>query len=967
MTQPLRSDPGPVSQVLEAEICAELGRQKILVWLDTEGSFTAFTDALAARSARGAFPYPVITFRGSFLETLFALETHGSGYDPAGLLVHMPGFTTQTIRKTPVLELYEAGTRFQRSLDTLVRQAATGRVAPDAVDELLKSKPTLESADTWLARSVSTKTVGLAVVLAASGPALLLEGLAAHDSPLARLVGSGDPVSSAAAAEELRAYVHALTGMDQAWFDFAAADTREAPAARILEALGSWLLCVEYVHDLRRDPHLPLLRPLRALATPLVKECAKLLGELRDRHGDAYERIADDAEAWLDDELGKMTPEDLGQIDTFRREEVSVFEGAIKALGDGQWKKALDWCTARHAERSFWLRRNAQRRREWNLVAEAARFGATLADHDAPFKNATTHHEMAAAYADKAHVVDRAHRRFEQERLRLLDPQLPSYASLEAVTWALRRRYRDWADELSIAFNGVCKKQGFLPPEELRQRSLYDQVVQPLTLGGERVVVFLLDAFRFEMAAELAEQLRERAAGGIVDLKPRYAELPTITKVGMNVLPPVARDGRIRMGADFEGAHTGEYTVKAPLDRARAMGTRSTGKPALLLWLHELTDDPAAAIKKLKDHKVIMVQSTEIDDAGEANVGLHAFEAQLGAIKAAWHHLQAAGIKQAVFTADHGFLLQDSTSEPKAFGNKRAPQRRYVLDPHERGEDGMVPVPVASLGYDGVTGFLLFREDTRVWDTGGAGGSFVHGGNSPEERIIPVLTVTRKRAEKASLAEYAVEAEALRGAFGFHRVQLRVVFPRESQTSLGFAAARSIELELRAPDAPSARALIKEVSGAGTLKNGRIVAAVGEAWTEVFFALEDASVERCQIEIYHPDHIENVRPTVLDSLFDVVRALSPSGPPPPVGGEGPSGTSAAGAWAASFEDEAVRAVFLHVEAHGSITESELIAKLGTARAARKFALAFEDHKKKLPFKMKNEPSASGKRYVRVEG
>jgi hypothetical protein len=565
---------------------------------------------------------------------------------------------------------------------------------------------------------------------------------------------------------------------------------------------------------------------------------------------------------------------------------------------------------------SLWLRRNPQRRREWNLVAEAARFGKTLAVNEAPFKDAPTHHEMAAAYADKAHLVDRAHRRFEQERLRLLDPQLPSYAALEAITWSLRRRYRAWVDELSVAFNAVCKRQGFLPPEELRQRSPYDEAVQPLTLGGERVVVFLLDAFRFEMAAELAEQLRERAAGGIVDLKPRYAELPTITKVGMNVLPPVARDGRIRMGADFEGAHSGEYMVKSPLDRARAMGNRSTGKPALLLWLQELTDDPAAAIKKLKDHKVVVVQSTEIDDAGEANVGLHAFEAQLGAIKAAWHHLQAAGFKQAVFTADHGFLLQDATSEPKPFGNKRAPQRRYVLDANERGEDGMVPVSVASLGYDGVTGFLLFREDTSVWDTGGAGGSFVHGGNSPEERIIPVLTVTRKRAEKASLAEYAVEAESLRGAFGFHRLQLRVVVPRESQTSLGFAAARSIELELRTPDAPSARALIKEVSGAGTLKNGRIVASVGEAWTEVFFALEDPTVERCQIEIYHPDRIENVRPKVLDALYDVLRVLTPSGHPQPLtaqDGSTTSESSAPGACALAFEDEAVRDVFLHVE------------------------------------------------------
>jgi hypothetical protein len=71
-------------------------------------------------------------------------------------------------------------------------------------------------------------------------------------------------------------------------------------------------------------------------------------------------------------------------------------------------------------------------------------------------------------------------------------------------------------------------------------------------------------------------------------------------------------------------------------------------------------------------------------------------------------------------------------------------------------------------------------------------------------------------------------------------------------------------------------------------------------------------------------------------------------------------------WADNFEDEGIRSVFLHIEKHGSIVETELMAKLGGSRAARKFALNFEEYLKKLPFNVRSESSASGKRYVREE-
>ncbi len=944
---------GPVSTVIEQEILGELRRKGIVIWLDKNASYTRFVDDLVVKQAKGEFPFPVVGFRGSFLELLRKLEDFGSGLDKQPLLVHMPGFTEQSIRSTPMLELYEPGAPFRKALDTLIREAATARVAPAEVERFLAKLPSVEEADAWLASTVTQSTFGLAAALDEFGPRMLAEALAQPASLAPRVTAPEE-------LETLRSYIHKLTGMDAAWEGFYP-DTEATPLARVLQQLGAWILAVEYVHDLRRPAYDEHLRRLKNLSAPLVKACRDVAAQVRRDSGDAYARIADEVEGVLADELAAMTPDDLGQIDTFREEENRVLTGAVEALGKAEWSKAKAWCEARQGDKSFWLQRDQLRRWAWTLVAEAAAFGETLARHIKPFAGAKSLDDATSLYANGAFEVDRAHRRFEQRRLALLESRLPHYGSLREVATDLRRAHRAWADELCRDFAGLCKDFGFLPSVELRQRNLFEQIVHPLTLTGEKVAVFLIDAFRYEMATELVEELK--GTGTVVDLKARLAELPSITSVGMNVLAPVAHADRLMVAGIFQGFKTGEFTVRKPDDRARAMGMRSGGKPALLLKLADVCEASTAALtKEVKPHSLVVVHSKEIDDAGEANVGLPTFESTLRQIKAAWHHLQLAGVKSCVFTADHGFLLQDETTEVRKFGTARDPQRRHVLDEHPREEAGMVNVSVSSLGYEGLSGYLLFRNDTAVFATGNPGASFVHGGNSPQERVIPVLTVARKRVEQGGYSEYVVEVEPQPDVVGLHRLRVRLCFAKQTTTSLGFAAATAVALGLRVADRDDIRVIFKDVSGPGTLKTGRLQLPVGDGWTEVFFGLEGPSDERVRVEVYHPDNIEKVRSATPDPWYSVSgtsasvapKGMKPASIPPPA----PEG------WAASIADEGIRRVFLHIEKHGVVTEPEVTNLLGSPRAFRRFSLDFELHLPKLPFGVRIETAEGGKRYVR---
>jgi chromosome segregation ATPase len=70
-------------------------------------------------------------------------------------------------------------------------------------------------------------------------------------------------------------------------------------------------------------------------------------------------------------------------------------------------------------------------------------------------------------------------------------------------------------------------------------------------------------------------------------------------------------------------------------------------------------------------------------------------------------------------------------------------------------------------------------------------------------------------------------------------------------------------------------------------------------------------------------------------------------------------------WQEQFEDDGIRAVFIHLHEYGSLTEAELTQMLeGNPRKARQFALKFDEYLMQVPFEARVEVGSNGKRYVR---
>ncbi len=147
---------GPIISVLEEDVKQELRQKGIVIWLDKDAHYKGYVDELVKRYERGEFPFPVVPFRDSYLEMLLALEPYGNGKYPDRLLLHMPGHTEESIRKSPILELYHAGARYRRALDTLIWEAATGRMSPDQIDSYLSNNVSnIAAAEQWLEKALA--------------------------------------------------------------------------------------------------------------------------------------------------------------------------------------------------------------------------------------------------------------------------------------------------------------------------------------------------------------------------------------------------------------------------------------------------------------------------------------------------------------------------------------------------------------------------------------------------------------------------------------------------------------------------------------------------------------------------------------------------------------------------------------------------------------------------------------------
>ena len=426
--------------------------------------------------------------------------------------------------------------------------------------------------------------------------------------------------------------------------------------------------------------------------------------------------------------------QEFGTRDTFLFEERAYLKRCAAAAGRADLDTARTIVGERR--RSIWAQ-SEERGAAWVIAGRGLELLQTVMDLETELGKAPKGLAgLIEFYADRARLADTLHRNFE----RTVHDAYGQSEGLEGLIESARSRHRAFSDALQRRFLQAVREEGWPVSGFVRHTQVFERHLAPALREQRRVAFFMVDALRYELAAELIAKLPE---GMSATLNPALGQVPSITSVGMAALLPGA-DGKLALvedGGDLVPA-IGTQRVGSAAERTdyvRAI----YGDRVAAVGLDDLLKAPRYRPKLGETVHLLLVKSTEIDTAGEnmSGAALGIMRGVLEKFLRAVRVLQEMGFERAVFAADHGFVLLgeqlpgDKVEKPQ--GTWRLSKVRCLAGSGTPGK-GVACFRKEDLGVRGDLEHLVVPESLGAFVTGQ---TFMHSGLSLPECLIPVVTV----------------------------------------------------------------------------------------------------------------------------------------------------------------------------------------------------------------------------------
>lgn len=344
---------------------------------------------------------------------------------------------------------------------------------------------------------------------------------------------------------------------------------------------------------------------------------------------------------------------------------------------------------------------------------------------------------MVANYQKQTYLIDSYYRwfysaydciedteRFAQVRERI--ENMYSFTYLQKVT-------PKWNQELTddmVADTGLKRQEDF-----------YRNYLKAYE-GKNRVIVIISDAFRYECAKELMEQL-ELDEKCTPKLECMISGLPSVTSVGMASLLP-HKDLQIdeKLNVTVDGQTCGDLASRDKILKAQ-------NENNVALSFDEVASANKEKIRELLQKKnIVYIYHNQVDARGDKPASENevftacseAIEEIHKLIKKLTSYISAPKF---FITADHGFLYKrDKLQEFDKVSYDREictySNKRFLLTTQKVNEPGMKSRMMAYMNQLYVTTPI----GADIFKVAGGGQNYVHGGSSLQEMLIPVIELT---------------------------------------------------------------------------------------------------------------------------------------------------------------------------------------------------------------------------------
>lgn len=753
----------PLREHLAKELATKVERHGIVVWDDPESAYRTVAAAVAPAGVA------LHAFDGSWFDLRQAVEGLLAGLEPPALVVYVPA---KPVEPDPLEELRAVGTKWTIKLPTLIKQALAGQITEQRAVQLGQQCTTIGEAEAALAGGDCSLDARL-IALAGDGSAVTVT--------TALVGGAKDAQIGEQGLEE----VVCTTLSTSIGGDYRGMTGEALRRAALRQMVLAWLFDVAgSLHDDLEASIASTTAAQRRLAADVVRRL-RTAPETRA----AYVELANAIDTEL--HLGALLrwSDSLERFDaTGTVEAVALAEG-LRRLQEGEFEAAAALALTRLAS-SWWTGADApvgDTAIRWRAIDSLARLESAVARTPAA---GGTLQDVLAWYMATGWSVDSAFR--QAELLRVTSGVVID--ELDDLFQSARHRYEQWLDDvLRSATDALAHPD--LSSERL-QRTVHRHRVRT---GPKPTAYVLVDALRYELGVELVERLRALPAD--VEIGSAIGTPPTITPVGMAALLP---------GADT--SFTVELDAKERLVTSIAVTPIRSVKERVQQLEHahgavaDLVLDDVAQYsnkelkKRIAGAALVLVRSTEIDAEGEGDqlaTSWGGFANTLSVLHTAVAKLLHAGVRRVVLTADHGFLAVRQLGEERRIDKPATgtgeQHRRAWIGRGGTASPSTVKVPLAAFGIGGDLEIIVPRG-LGVFTAGG-GLQFFHGGLSPQELLVPVITV--EAAGQTTEPQYQIGLAVAGGRIstGVLAVTLTMtgdLFTRESRVRIQLVQRRTI-------------------------------------------------------------------------------------------------------------------------------------------------------------------------------
>ena len=439
---------------------------------------------------------------------------------------------------------------------------------------------------------------------------------------------------------------------------------------------------------------------------------------------------------WVSDKVGLS--DILDAYDDSELIDVGIFRDVDDVLVSRSMRQLCSTCSSLDGSSESLIRNRLTSNRDddmgsrYGMLLSASAIMEACSEFRNIFINDMSPTEIIDNYVGKWHRIDTEYRHFirdsdrmdseETQELTTLVENTYTNVFVDPVIRALCSKVGSYTDLPGPAQTGFC-------------RSHLDR--------SQKTVVIISDAFRYECASELSERMGRTSRIRDRRLDHMISTVPSITSFGMAALLPndgleISRDGR------YDVLIKGHSTAAG----SRETILSSTYSDSIVLTYDQVKNHGKETRELCKGKGLVYIYHDVVDATGDSfkteDRVFDACETAMDEIMDMVRIVTNWSYHRFIITSDHGFLYRRSPVEEY---DKISAQdgsntgRRYALHDQPFGLERTVEFSLEYLDGSNTDLYVSTPDSISLFKKQGGGLNFVHGGISPQEIVVPVLTV----------------------------------------------------------------------------------------------------------------------------------------------------------------------------------------------------------------------------------